>query len=146
MTENIYELLEKLSLKDSSAVYLKSPCSADCLEIFRREIIKHFGAKDVVWYEKLLQFSDGLQIDNAVFDSAEELIENNLEYRAVKDETRFIVFGKNGNTDSYVYDRKRKTNSFLIANFFGDFSREEEISEKFDSLEALLAFLVNEKA
>lgn len=142
MAENIYERLIDLSRRDSAAIYLNPPCDAACLERFRKRVSAELGADDADWYAAFLKTSNGAQFDNVIFDSAEELIENNLAFRTGENAERFIVFGKNGNTDRYVYDRERETKPFLVVDFYGDFSRAEEVTESFDSLADLIAFLI----
>lgn len=146
------ELQQRLrTLRDSgeAAVYLKPPCTEAELERFSRRVREELQLADgAPWYLALLRFSNGLQIENSIFDSAEGCIENNLDHRrqcpAVG--TRFLLLGSNGNLDSYVYDAQAPARPFLVANFYGDFSRGDEIFASFATLDHLVSALLNQES
>ncbi len=147
MSTDVYERLRTAGNDEGSAVYLEQPISPAeweaCLQRGRAEL----GWEGLEWYRDFLETSNGVQIDNAIFESAEGLIEANLDYRAsTQAQPRFVLFGNSGNLDAYLLDREATYGPFLVANFYGDFSRDEEILERYPSLEALLTTLLDREA
>lgn len=147
MSDNVYERLKARADDESSSVYLEEPVTAERWTDCEQKAGAELGWDGLVWYRSLLEASNGVQIDNAILESAESLITTNLDYRAGHPERqRFLVFGSSGNVDAFVYDREAVEDPFLVANFYGDFARADEVSERYASLESLLSALLHREA
>lgn len=140
MSQDVYARIEEASCSGVAAVYLRQPCDATVLESFNNQLQNKLGEKSAEWYLSLLRVTDGLQIDNSIFESAHDFIETNLEHRAL-DSTfnRYLIFGHNGNVDMYVYDKERVEQRFCVVGFYSV----EDVYEVYFSIEELLTSLLN---
>lgn len=139
MSQEVYARLQEASRSGIAAVYLRQPCDAAGLERFNHRLQSELG-ESADWYVSLLRLTNGLQIDNSIFESARNFIETNLEQRAMDPVlSRYLIFGHSGNVDLYVYDKERREQRFCAVNFFSV----EEVYEAYNSLEELLVRLLN---
>jgi len=100
MSQDVYARIEAASRSGVAAVYLRQPCDAISLESFNHRLQSELGEKSGEWYLSLLGLTDGLQIDNSLFESAHDFIETNLEHRAMDPVfNRYLIFGHSGDGD-----------------------------------------------
>lgn len=139
MLQDVYAGLEEASRSGFAAVYLQRPCDTRELEVFNRRLRSELR-EDAEWYVRLLSVTNGLQIDNSIFESSHDFIETNLEHRAMETALRrYLIFGHNGNVDMYVYDKERAEQPFCIVGFFSA----EDVYEVYSSIEGLLTALLD---
>jgi hypothetical protein len=140
MAQDVFARIEQASRSGVAAVYLQQPCDAASLESFNTRLQSELGEKSAEWYLRLLRLTDGLQIDNSFFESAHDFIEINREYRAMDPAFhRYLIFGHNGNVDTYVYDKGRAEQRFCAVGFYSV----EDVYEAYSSIEELLVSLLN---
>jgi hypothetical protein len=140
MSQDVYARIEEASRSGVAAVYLRQPCDAAGLESFNHRLQGKLGEATAEWYLSLLRLTNGLQINNSFFESADDFIEINLEHRAMDAIfNRYLIFGHSGNIDLYVYDKKRTERQFCVVGFYSV----QDIYEEYFNIEELLAKLLN---
>jgi hypothetical protein len=140
MSQDVYARIEEASRSGGAAVYLRRPCDATSLENFNRRLQSKLGEKSAEWYLNLLRLTDGLQIDNSLFESADDFIETNLEHRAMNAVfNRYLIFGHSGNVDMYVYDKEQAEQQFCVVGFYSV----QDVYQEYFSIEDLLVSLLD---
>ena len=140
MSQDVYTRIEEASRSGVAAVYLRQPCDAASLELLNHRLQSKLGEKSAEWYLNLLRLTDGLQIDNSLFESADDFIETNLEHRAMNAVfNRYLILGHKGNVDMYVYDKERAEQQFCVVGFYSV----QDVYQEYSSIEKLLVSLLD---
>lgn len=124
--------------KDDAGVYFSAPCTEAEIALSVEQSQALLGHNLPEGYVELLRMSNGVQIDNAVIESASAVIELNTELRATNPEyAGYLVLGYQGNMEHYVFNHSKTT--FQTVNFFsvGD------VFETYASFNELLSGIVN---
>jgi hypothetical protein len=93
-------LAELLGKRAEDGVYLREPADEVAVEQMQAAAVRDLGRPVPEEYERLLRVTNGVQINNAYFKSAEGLVPENLDVPMPE----VIVLGNAGNVDHYVYD------------------------------------------
>jgi hypothetical protein len=136
----IMTILAKLAQleRNDAGVYFSTPCSEAEIALTREQSQVLLGHNLPEGYIELLRMSNGVQINNAVIESASAVIELNTELRATNQEyVGYLVLGYQGNMEHYVFNHARKT--FQTVNFFSV----GEVFETYVSFNELLSGIIN---
>jgi hypothetical protein len=127
-------MLLAFGAEPSSGVYLNQPASKDSIRAMQVAAVRDLGVSVPDGYLQLLRATDGVQINNAYFKSAEYLVPENLDaYHA-----GVIVLGNSGNNAWFIYDTR--DSRFHITNLgFPD-----ERFKSFDTFDAMLREVMRE--
>lgn len=135
-TSNIFKKLQKIAANDG-AVYLKKPLSTDELKSLGDELRQRLGEEIPLGYRSLLAQTNGVQINNAYINEGKTFLEENIQLRTPPSPyADYLALGYQGNVDRYVFNKRK--GRFEVTNFF----HPNEVFETFESLEALLAYLL----
>lgn len=135
---NTIDRLRELGLKGD--IYLSKPASILELELLQAEAKTKLGLTLPASYLDLLQFSDGVQIENAFFDGSKVIVGNNLDIRVSKLTVgSILVLGHQGNVDAYLYDAQSA--KYSVANFYSF----QEIYFSFRSFDELIVHVLHEQ-
>lgn len=123
--------------KDDASVYFSTPCTEAEITLSLEQSQVLLGHNLPESYVELLRMSNGVQINNAVIESASAVIELNTALRATNPEyAGYLVLGYQGNMEHYVFNHAKK--AFQTVNFFsvGD------VFETYASFNELLSGIV----
>ena len=133
----ILERLAQLEAEDAG-VYFSTPCTENEIALTCEQSQIRFGQNLPEDYIELLRISNGIQINNAVIESANLLIESNSELRASNPEyVDYLVFGYQGNMEHYVLNHAKK--AFQTVNFFSV----TDVFASYASFDELLSSIAN---
>ena len=116
---------------ENQGVYLNNPISAELNNHITPLFKVCFGDRFTIEYMYFLTLTDGIQINNVIIFSAEELISE------LSTSQTSLELGSNGNMDAYKFCAIR--NQYLVVNFFAH----DDVFESFDTLPQLFDYIIS---
>jgi len=97
----IQETLTRLA-RESMGVYLQAAANETAIRRMQEAARQDLGEAVPEEYAEFLRFSNGVQINNSYFKTAEHLVLENLDVPRPE----IIVLGNDGNVAEFVFDRR----------------------------------------
>jgi hypothetical protein len=99
---DVFEVVGRLGTDPTSGVYLRPGASEDALRDLQVAARQRLGDPVPESYLRLLRLTNGVQVNNATFKTAEHLVLENLDVT----HPEIIVLGSSGNMVEYVFDKR----------------------------------------
>ncbi len=110
---------------DKEGVYLEESCASEKIDEIQALLSKKGASELASEFCPFLALTNGVQIENAVLYSDEELLDR-------LDDSNYLEIGHAGNMDAFIYNEVTK--KYNITNFY----HKDEVFESFESLSALI--------
>ncbi len=131
----VLELIVELAEDPMRSVFIEPAAHEHAIQRMQRAARRDLGDVVPEAYVALLRVSNGLQLENAVFKCADNLVPENLDVPR----PNIIVLGVEGNMAEFVFDRRDRL--FHTINL----GHPDERFDTFDDLAALLRHVIDEQ-